>query len=45
MNRIIAVTGAAGHLGRFVVSYLMAAGEKVRALLLSGETYVNLYLR
>ena len=41
MNRIIAVTGAAGHLGRFVVSYLMAAGEKVRALLLSGETYVN----
>lgn len=41
MKRIIAVTGASGHLGRYVVSDLIAAGEHVRAFLLPGETYAD----
>lgn len=41
MKRIYAVTGAAGHLGRYVVSQLLAKGERVRGLLLPSETFSN----
>ncbi len=41
MKRLVAVTGAAGHLGRYVVSDLISAGERVRAFLLPGESYID----
>lgn len=41
MKRVFAVTGATGHLGRYVVSNLLEAGEDVRILLLDGDSYQN----
>lgn len=41
MKRIFAVTGAAGHLGRYVVSQLLEKGEQVRGLFLPSETFTN----
>ena len=38
MDGIYLVTGAAGHLGSVVTEKLAAAGKKVRALMLPGET-------
>lgn len=37
MNRLHVVTGANGHLGRTVIAQLLAAGQRVRALVLPGD--------